>query len=480
MMILNRAFRRMRSFCARVWRPRSLAARLFITGVIWSLLALVAAAFVLTSLYRQSVEAGFDERLDNHLTVLIGEVSKGLETERLANTPIALGEAQFDLPLSGWYWVIRETETKAVLLVSDSIFGETLVLPSDWGAEPDLSDPAGYIKAYGIGPDGRTLRILERDVSIDSVGFTVAVSGDFDQLQTEIDGFQASAVLTLAAFGLGLLLATYILVRIGLRPLDDIRAGLMRIRQGETEELDGQFPTEIEPLVRELNELIKSVNEVIERSRTHVGNLAHALKTPLSVITNEIRRIEADGADKIAEQAQLMRNQVQTYLDRARMAARVNTITSITDLAFVLDRLTRAMQRIYEDRGVEVSLEPCSGFKFRGEQQDLEEMLGNILDNACKYCRDEVRISVRYRPDQTRQRAFLHVYVDDNGPGLTEEQRHEAMRRGRRFDETKPGSGLGLNIVNELVELYGGSLTLSQSALGGLQVELVLPSPVID
>ncbi|WP_350333394.1 HAMP domain-containing sensor histidine kinase [Coralliovum pocilloporae] len=465
----------MTSLFKRLPKPKSLAARLFLTGAIWSLLALAGAAFILTSLHRASVESGFDQRLDNHLSLLIGETSQIVETGGFETAIVSLGDAQFDLPLSGWYWIIRDKASATVLLTSDSIFGETFNLPSDDGVE---ADDTGYRKAYGVGPDGKFLRILERDITIGDKVYTIAVSGDFDELQAEIGRFEASTVLTLAAFGLGLLMTTYLLVRIGLRPLDDIRAGLTRIRQGDADRLDGSFPTEIEPLVLELNELIKSVNEVIERARTHVGNLAHALKTPLSVITNEARRSETDFADKISEQADLMRGQVQTYLDRARMAARVNTITSVTDVAFVVDRLVRAMRRIYEARGIRIELGPIEGLRFRGEQQDLEEMLGNLIDNACKYSDGEVQISFTYAPDPDRQRAFLHICIDDNGPGLTEDQCKEAMRRGRRFDETKPGSGLGLNIVNELAELYGGTLRLTRSTLGGLRVELVVPSPV--
>jgi len=267
-------------------------------------------------------------------------------------------------------------------------------------------------------------------------------------------------------------LATLFQVRFGLSPLRAIRQDLTAIRSGEAEKLEGQLPDEIRPLQHELNALIQSNREIVERARTHVGNLAHALKTPLSVITNEARGRKDPFAAKVIEQAEIMRTQITHHLDRARVAARSGAIGDITDVEAVVAALKRTLDRIYDGRGValEVSAEP--GLKFQGEKQDLEEMVGNLLDNACKWAKSRVRLEAA-RTDGSRN--FI-VLVDDDGPGLTEAERERAVKRGQRLDESKPGSGLGLSIVADLAHLYKGRLRLEPSPEGGLRARLELPA----
>jgi signal transduction histidine kinase len=256
-----------------------------------------------------------------------------------------------------------------------------------------------------------------------------------------------------------------------------VRRGLADLRSGEETRFEGPFPAEIEPLAKELNALLESNREVIERARTQVGNLAHALKTPLSVILNEARASKGPLAQKIAEQAEIMRTQINHYLDRARIAARVNVIGAVTEAEPVLTRLARVMGRIHGERGITVTADIPAEARFKGEQQDLEEIAGNLVDNACKWARSKVSISVKYTPPQgTMAFGQLKILIDDDGPGLTPEQIQEATRRGRRLDETKPGSGLGLSIVTDLVALYQGRLTLSRSPDGGLRAEIDLPA----
>jgi signal transduction histidine kinase len=247
---------------------------------------------------------------------------------------------------------------------------------------------------------------------------------------------------------------------------------LAQIRSGEAERLEGEQPEEIRPLQQELNALIQSNRDIVDRARTHVGNLAHALKTPLSVIANEARAHGGPLSAKMVEQAEIMRTQITHHLDRARMAARSGAIGDVTDVARVLQALKRTVDRIYEERGIEIAIASAPRLKFQGEKQDFEEMVGNLLDNACKWARSRVKASAE-RADGTGK---FTVIVDDDGPGLTEEDRSKIGRRGQRLDETKPGSGLGLSIVADLAHLYKGRFELEPSPEGGLRARLELPA----
>jgi signal transduction histidine kinase len=271
--------------------------------------------------------------------------------------------------------------------------------------------------------------------------------------------------------GLGLVLATLFQVRFGLSPLRAIRQDLAAIRSGEAEKLEGELPDEIRPLQRELNALIQSNREIVERARTHVGNLAHALKTPLSVIRNEARSHEGPLSSKVIEQAEIMRTQITHHLDRARVAARSSVIGDVTDVEGVLHALKRTLDRIYEERGIDLEVGAPPGLRFQGEKQDFEEMVGNLLDNACKWAERRVTAQAALAKNGN-----FAVIVDDDGPGLSEGDRAKAVKRGQRIDESKPGSGLGLSIVADLAHLYKGRFELEPSPEGGLRARLELPA----
>ena len=279
-------------------------------------------------------------------------------------------------------------------------------------------------------------------------------------------------IAALAVAGLGLVAATFFQVRFGLSPLRAIRERLAAIRSGEAEKLEGELPLEIKPLQQELNALIQSNREIVERARTHVGNLAHALKTPLSVISNEARTQSDALSTKVIEQAEIMRSQITHHLDRARVAARSNAIGEVTDVGSVLRALKRTLDRIYEERGLTLELDAAPGLKFQGERQDFEEMVGNLLDNACKWARSNVRASAE-RDGSAGQ--FI-VTVDDDGPGLTQAACARIGKRGQRLDETKPGQVFGLSIVADLAHLYKGRFALEPSPQGGLRARLELPA----
>jgi signal transduction histidine kinase len=215
----------------------------------------------------------------------------------------------------------------------------------------------------------------------------------------------------------------------------------------------------------------------VERARTQVGNLAHALKTPLSVIINEAAVDSSPLAAKVEEQAAVMRDQLSYYLNRARVAVRARALGGVTEVTPATEALVRTFEKIYAERAVDFTLTVVEAIRFPGERQDFEEMVGNLVDNAGKWAHQKVTIKIETEPwGNLSERRFFRVTIDDDGSGLAAGQRQAALSRGQRLDETKPGSGLGLSIVADLASLYGGVLTLEDSPEGGLRAELRLPA----
>ncbi|WP_428696185.1 ATP-binding protein [Stappia sp.] len=451
---------------ARGGANRSIATRLIMVAALWSLVALLVTGFVLVTLYREASEREFDARLDVYLKAIIGEMAAG--TPSSPAVPGNLGDPRFDLPASGWYWMVMQAETGEVLFSSESLLGDRLELPQP--------EPGEVLKSVIGGPRSAELRALQRTIIFgEAAAYRIAVAGDTDELRERESDFAGQVALTLLVLGLGLVGAIFLQVRVGLRPLATLSASLAAVRRGDAQTVDEDLPPELRPLAVELNALVRSNREVVERARTHVGNLAHALKTPLSVIVNEVRGQDAPFAGKVGEQAELMRSQVNHHLERARMAAQRRVIGVSCDVEPVLARLIRAMSRIHRDRDLDISLDMKSQVRFRGEEQDLEEMAGNLIDNACKWASSRVRVSVAPQGEGATAERVV-VTIEDDGPGLGAQERAEALKRGRRLDETVPGTGLGLSIVVDLAGLYGGDLSLSKARTGGLAARLVLPA----
>ena len=435
---------------------------------------LVITGFVLSSVYKNATERAFDRRLNLYLRTLIAEVATPDEPpDRQFQS---LGEPLFELPLSGWYWQISRTDSeKPEVRASRSLWDKKLPKLEEQGAELTA---AGIRLGYIEGPEGQSLRMVERPVDLGADGkFLVSVAGDATEIFDETRSFDYYLGGTFAALGIVLLLTTIFQVRFGLAPLKRISESIADIRSGRAERLEGEFPVEIAPLARETNALIDANREIVERARTHVGNLAHAIKTPLSVMMNEAATHPDDPlASKVREQADIMRDQVAHHLERARLAARVAVIGTVTDVRPVVSALARTMEKIHHHRGVVIDIDAIEDARFRGEQQDLEEMVGNLVDNACKWASSRVFIEVLVEPPAGLGAApMLRIIVDDDGRGLSAAERAQVSRRGQRLDESKPGSGLGLSIVIDLAALYGGNLSLGNAPIGGLRAELLLP-----
>jgi signal transduction histidine kinase len=456
-------------------RASSLALRLFLSATAWTVVILVATGIVLSSIYRDAVERSFDRRLSVYLQTLVADVAAPEQTgERGAPS---LGEPLFDLPLSGWYWQIETLGlARPEQRSSRSLWDTTLARLPDGDATTSLD---GTRHGYVNGPEDQRLRMLERTVDLGEDGrYRIAVAGDSQEIEEEMRSFDRALLLTFGMLAVVLLFTTVFQVRFGLAPLKRISDALAAIRAGTAERLEGEFPVEIAPLARETNALLDANREIVERARTHVGNLAHALKTPLSVVLNEVAgRADDVLAEKVTEQANIMRDQIAHHLERARIATRLKVVGSITEVVPVVSALTRTMEKIHQPRGVVIDLDAPGAVRFCGERQDLEEMVGNLVDNACKWAQMRVSVEVVAEgADGAEAHPALRINVDDDGPGLNPSERDQVARRGRRLDETKPGSGLGLSIVLELATLYGGKLLLGTAPIGGLRAELVLPA----
>jgi signal transduction histidine kinase len=455
-------------------RANSLAFRLFLWATGLTVVILIVTGVALSSIYRQAVERAFDRRLDVYLRTLVADVASPEEGND--KYPQSIGEPLFELPLSGWYWQVTRLDTpKPELHSSRSLWDSNLPRLADAAVD---SSAGSYRKGYARGPEDVRLRLVEREIDLGDDGrYLIQVAGDAAEIDEEMLSFDRIIGAIFTALAVALLLTTALQVRFGLSPLKRISESLAAIRSGRAERLEGEFPVEIASLARETNALIDANREIVERARTHVGNLAHALKTPLSVIVNEAAARPADPlSQKVLEQADIMRDQVARQLERARLAARSAVIGTLIDVLPVVTALARTMEKLHHERDIAIAVDVPAQARFRGEQRDLEEMIGNLVDNACKWAQSRVAIEVVANAAADKGNGRVRVIVDDDGPGLSAAERERVARRGQRLDESKPGSGLGLSIVIELASLYGGVLTLGTAPIGGLRAELALPA----
>lgn len=457
-------------------RAGSLALRLFVSATVVSVAVLAITGFALHEVYRAAVERAFDQRLDVYLKTIVADVANS--PSGTMPEPTTLGDPLFNFPISGWYWQITRTDGPAAQVkTSRSLPEGKLPLLFERQANADVS---GLREAYADGPSGQRLRIVERVVDLGEDGrYAVAVAADAGEIAEEVAGFDQALLVTLAVLGAAFLLTLVFQVLFGLRPLKRMLAALHEVRTGRADRIEGAYPVELAPLAAEVNALIDTNREIVERARTHVGNLAHALKTPISVLQNEAARAgEADAAlgAKVTAQAQIMKDQVAHHLERARMAARASVVTTVEEVEPIVARIAATLAKVHRAKGVVVEVEVAGGLRFRGERQDLEEILGNLVDNGCKWARTLVEIAVAPVPGGAGERDYFEITIDDDGPGLTAEEQREALKRGKRLDETQPGSGLGLSIVSELVGLYGGRLAFDRSPFGGLRCVVRLPA----
>ncbi|MFA7606031.1 MAG: HAMP domain-containing sensor histidine kinase [Rhodocyclaceae bacterium] len=463
---------------------RSLRLRLLVGTLAWIFGSLALAGWGLAELFRQHVERQFQAELHTHLDQLIAALNLGETPLRLVGS---LSDPRFTRPYSGLYWQVDRMPSGAAAesghLRARALWDATLTVPADTPAD-------GQLHVHRIaGPRGEPLYMIERLIRPDPSGgqaWRLIVAADEALLAEPVARFSGALWVALALLGSGLVVAAVVQVWLGLRPLAELRAALVRVREGQAGTMEGRFPDEVQPLVDEFNAALATNAEIVARARTQAGNLAHALKTPLAVLANAAEAEQGPFAELVREQLAVARTQVDHHLARARAAAAVRTPGLRTPLQSSLQGVLRVMNHVHAERGLSLHLGHCpSGAEVRAEAQDLQEMLGNLLDNACKWARHRVDVEIEEggrapfgeQPEQrgAPARQWL-IRITDDGPGLPATALEAVLERGVRADERTPGSGLGLAIVRDLASAYGGSIRLDQAPGGGLCAELRLPA----
>ncbi|MEM7302550.1 MAG: ATP-binding protein [Pseudomonadota bacterium] len=450
----------------------SLSSRLILFSLAWVVFALAAAALVLGTVYRQNAKANFEELLVAHLYNLVSAVE--LDDNGNPSATPQLGSPSFVQSYSGWYWAVTSTkDTSKFLLSSQSLAGEVLTIPTT----NKIAFNDQFQRFYDLqGPSNEAIRVVEAQIFLGEGDdlYHFVVSGNRNWLDDQVGNVLNSLYIFLGVFGAGTILSIWLSIRVGLKPLSAARAKLNEVREGRAKSLDGEYPKEIKPLIEEVNALIASNATIVDRARVQVGNLAHALKTPLAVMINDARARKNTLPELVEEQVGTMQDQVQRYLDRARIAARVGTATSSCEVSPVTDRLLRVMKRLHPHLDFQSELAGSKKLLFAGETQDLEELLGNLIENASKFAQSAITISCATQILNGAPK--LHFTVEDDGPGLSEAEFVKVLKRGERIDEQKPGSGLGLSIVRDIVKDYQGTISQCESRHGGLGVNVELPA----
>lgn len=450
-----------------VFLRNSLRVRLLVGTLFWIAISILVAGWGLGKLFRQHVETQFHAELNTHLDQLTAQLALAESARPVLALP--LSDPRLQKPFSGLYWQIdrlasADFPAEVAVLRSRSLWDQVLHVPGD--------EPAtGEIHQHRVaGPQGARLGMVERSVTIDDQSLRLIVAANESLLLEPVAHFNRELWVSLGVLGSGLALAALVQVFVGLAPLRSLQTALGRVRSGETRQMEGGFPTEIMPLVTEFNSVLAQNAEVVDRARTQAGNLAHALKTPLSVLANATDGRNDELAHLVSSQIEMARKQVDYHLARAQAAAAAHLPGARTLLQPVADGLVRAMRRIHAERNLELVVHPFpAALTFRGETHDLQEMLGNLIDNACKWANSRVEIQARAEPER------LTISIDDDGKGIAPDQRDTVLQRGVRADQQVPGSGLGLAITDDLARMYGGQLVLADSPLGGLRAILSLP-----
>lgn len=444
-------------------RRGSLGLRLLALAFVWVTLALAVAGWLLTDIFRNHAEAELARHAELHLDELTVALRPGDSGRVEASRD--LSDPRFQRPLSGLYWQVADGQ--GVALRSRSLWDQQL--------RPDgtVPDDGALHRRTATGPEGEALLVWSRRVRLPDSDSPVEVSvaATTADMTAATRRFAEVLALSLGILALGLLGAAVVQVRLGLVPLDRLRRALADLRAGRSTRLVGAFPSEVQPLADDLNQLLADNAEMVERARTQAGNLAHALKTPLTIIANSAGTLSDPGESALIQaEAERMRRQIDRHLTRARAAAMAKGAGLRTPVLSTLRPLARTIARLHPDRDIEVALSGDEALSFRGEAQDLAEMAGNLLDNAAKWCQGRVTLSVT--ADGAER---LRMVIEDDGPGIPAAERAAVLTRGVRLDEAVPGSGLGLAIVDDLARLYGGDLTLDQADGGGLRAVLSLP-----
>jgi signal transduction histidine kinase len=446
----------------------SLSRRMITIAALWIVVLLTVGGFALDRLLSSAITRNFDSQLEFVLTSLMAAAEIGPDGEVLLNRPLA--DQRFLEPYSGLYYQIVGDQS----IPDDQRALQDLTSRSLWDRKLRVSTGHRDLEVHTYDSDefsGETLRIVERDALLpgSKVRWRFQVAQNRSALDSQIDVLRQTLIRSFVILGLGLIVLAALQAFYGLWPLRRVRRAIAAIRSGTKARVEERLPSEIEPLAEELNELLAHNEMQAEEARRHAGNLAHALKTPLTVITNAATAQAPDLAETVCREATTMRRQVDHHLARARAIGRRSNAQARADVWTSLEAVERAMGRLYEH--VTVDLAGDKKAVVRVERQDLDEMIGNLVENAAKYGHGRVFVTVKANAE------FVAIEVEDDGPGIPAEERITIFDRGARLDTDKPGTGLGLAIVRDVAEIYGGEIELDESEdLGGLLARLKLPS----
>ncbi len=451
-------------------RRNSLVGRLIRLALAWFVCALVIIGAGLTLYFHETALQQFQTEIRQIADNLYADVD--IDNAGNIVTPTFF-DSRTERPYSGLYWQISEVTAPYVLTDrgrSRSLWNSRLGMPR---AMLDLAKQrTGDEIFYNIkGHNRQKLRVAAVYSTIDKRGFVFLAAEDRGPMDAEVRTFAIITALALLALAGGSLVAIYFQVRIGLRPLFDLTGELADTQRGAQTRLTKTYPAEIQPVAAQINAFLDYSQDVVERQRTHVGNLAHALKTPLSVLITSAGVDPSPLNETVRRQAELMRGQVDHHLRRARAAARSQSMGERTPIEPVFDEMAVMLEQVFQDKGVTIDWRAPEGLAFRGERADLQEIAGNLLENACIWCQRKVRINAEFDAGPH----ILDLSIEDDGPGMPEERFAEVLKRGARLDESVPGTGLGLSIVDELVRAYGGTLEFERAQLGGLRAHVRLP-----
>ena len=443
----------------------SLALRLFLSASVWIIFTLFSGGLLLSNVFRESTQKAFEDKLNFFMETLIG--ASRVDSTSSITVVSELGDPRFFRPYSGWYWQINEKSK--TLVRSRSMWDQVFTLDKRLigGRAKFIDEALRQTAQNNPGVSSQNLVVIQREISFPgmSTPITFMVSGNTNEFEKNISRYNNILVSSLVLLGLGLFVSVFLQVKFGLLPLEKIKNSLFKIRNGDATKLEDIYPTEVSPLAKEINTLLDHNEKIISRAKMNVGNLAHALKTPVAVIKNHITVKKND--DVIDSQMIVIENYINKYLQKARASATSKLKKTKIDITEVIKKMRQIFKKINPELKI-IFKSNNEKFLIAGSEDDMDEIIGNVMENACKWTKTQVIIEIfKISKDQ------IKLCISDDGPGLPEKKMKEVFDRGFRLDEQTQGTGLGLNIVKDAVKNLAGSVWLEKSKFGGLKVNII-------
>jgi len=439
----------------------TLAFRIIAFSGVWIIIALLFTATLLVRNLRAHTAQHYDAHVQMHLEELTG--ASQFLADGSFNLAFQPSDPRYRDLQSGWYWEVKQN---GISLARSPSLGEGFL-------DVNGISPTASVEVHELtGPANESLRVhvIQIAVQANNKPLLFLASAPTVGITEYVEEYSDHIMVSFIVLGFGLLLAVMLQVYVALKPLKAISAHIGEIREGQAERLAEHQLEDVQPLVDELNNLLDHNAVLVDRARNQLGDLAHSVKNPLTVINNAVQQMDSGQRSLILQQTRDISRSIDHYLSRARTFGTEKVLGSRYSIKTAVEDLVYAMQRIYQKQNLIYDLSGLQGCWFRGEGQDLEEMLGNLMDNACKWAHSRVKVSCETRDGR------IGIMVEDDGPGIAASEFEKVMQRGVKLNESEAGHGLGLGIVKDMAALYGGSLKLDRSELGGLKSRLDLPA----